>query len=87
MKKVKLIPPDLKQCQAEIPNGCTAFSLGGVPAMKRCSRKPTCIVTEKNPGPDGQCGSMSLCDDCFLVLRTTLSVPEVDFVPIPRRKL
>lgn len=67
-KKTKLTPPDLNRCQAEMPNGANAFTCGGVPRMVRCTAKPTVIATEVNPGPDGQIGSMSLCDDCQLVM-------------------
>jgi len=67
-KKVKkLKPPDLTQCQAEKPNGCTVMTLGGRPGLVRCQAAPGWIVTEKKPGEDGQIGSMSLCDDCLEV--------------------
>ena len=36
--------------------------------MERCKDVPTVIVTELAPGPDGQKGSMSLCDSCHAVL-------------------
>ncbi|MNQ55354.1 hypothetical protein D3C85_694470 [compost metagenome] len=59
-----LTPPDHSRCQAERPNGYNAFTLGGRPAMVRCSNKPTVIATEAQPGPDGLIGSMSLCEEC-----------------------
>ena len=67
-EKVKLIPPDPQRCQAEIPNGHTFMTLGGVPGLVRCSAKPSVIVTEREAGPDGQRGSMSLCPKCLEVL-------------------
>lgn len=67
-KKVKLIPPDRKQCQAEKPNGNTFMTLGGVPGLERCKNKPSVIATERKPGEDGLRGSMSLCSDCFTKL-------------------
>jgi len=61
MKKIELIPPDKKQCQAEQLIG-GSFSLGR-PYYKRCNKKPVVIITEtKKPY-----GSMSLCADCLVV--------------------
>jgi hypothetical protein len=60
-----LIPVDKERCQAEKPNGVTAFTLGGVPRMIRCNNKPIVIATEKEIGNDGLKGSMSLCVDCL----------------------
>lgn len=63
---VKLIPPDLKQCQCEKREG-TFMSLGGSPhRLTRCTNKPVLIVTENQPAIDGQIGSMSLCADCYI---------------------
>lgn len=65
----KLEPADLTRCQAEIPNGVNAFTMGGDLSKKhdRCSNEPTVIATERSPGEDGDTGSMSLCDDCLAV--------------------
>ena len=68
-KKVKLIPPDKKQCQAEKPNGHSFMTLGGRPGRERCTNKPTMLATEKKPGKDGQRGSMTVCDECFSVMQ------------------
>ena len=65
--KKPLTPPDKKQCQAEKPNGYNFMTIGGVPGMERCKNKPLFIVTEAEPGEDGQIGSMSLCADCLVV--------------------
>jgi hypothetical protein len=68
-KKAKLVPPDRKRCQADIP-GNGPFTMGGEIGdpnngyRTRCKEKPMCIATEKVPGPDGVRGSMSLCDHC-----------------------
>lgn len=59
-KAKKLIPPDLKRCQAEIGG---AFMLG--PGRMRCENAPDVVVKETKPGEDGLCGSMSLCFSCF----------------------
>ena len=66
--KLKLIPPDVKRCQAE-KRAVTFMSLGGGNCMHlvRCNNKPKWIITEKDKGPDGQRGSMSLCEACLKV--------------------
>ena len=63
-----LTPPDLRQCQAEKPNGYSFMTLGGSPGLERCTATPTVIVTEIHPGSDGRRGSMALCDECLAVL-------------------
>ena len=65
MSNTKLIPPDIKQCQAMIPNGNSFMTFGGVPGHIRCTNTPAVIVTETHEGEDGQKGSMSLCKDCL----------------------
>ena len=64
---MKLIPPDYKQCQAEV-RSYHPFQMGGeVYGTKRCESKPTVIITEcKKNEEDGKKGSMSLCDDCLI---------------------
>jgi len=63
-----LTPPDLKQCQADVP-GNGPFTIGGEIGNPRngyrvrCKNKPTVIATEK-VAADGLQGSMSLCDSC-----------------------
>jgi len=59
-----LIPADLVRCQAEKPNGQSFMTLGGGHKMARCTNVPTQVAYERQPGPDGKRGSMSLCDDC-----------------------
>lgn len=68
-KKVKLIPPDMKQCQVEKPNGNTFMTLGGVPGLVRCKNKPTVLVKETKAGKDGQKGSMTMCASCYEVFK------------------
>jgi len=46
-KQPDVEPVDLKQCQAEVPNGNTFMTLGGRPGRERCKNKPTVVVTEK----------------------------------------
>lgn len=68
-KKNTLTPPDLKQCQAEKPNGYNFMTLGGRPGLERCTNKPMVIIHENKPGKDGLQGSMTLCDGCLAVFR------------------
>ena len=68
-KLKKLTPPDVERCQAEKPNGHSFMTLGGRPALERCDRKPTVIVTESKRMLDGFQGSMALCDGCLAVFR------------------
>lgn len=60
-----LIPPDPERCQA-CPNVArhSPFSLGPRPVPKRCQAKPVWLAVEKQPGPDGNIGSMTLCQSC-----------------------
>jgi hypothetical protein len=77
-----LIPPDLGQCQAEIPNGNTFMTFGGVPGLVRCKNKPTYIAHEP-PRKDGKKqGSMSLCGSCLAVC--SKQIPGVTFEEIKR---
>ena len=62
-KKAKLTPPDPKRCQAEWRGG--SFMTLGPRQMERCENPPVVIVMEKIPGPDKQCGAMSLCPACL----------------------
>lgn len=64
-----LTPPDLNQCQAEKPTGHSFMTFGGKPGLVRCTEKPIWIATERTPGSDGECGSMSLCDACAAQLQ------------------
>jgi len=61
-----LTPPDKNRCQGEFLAG--SFMTLGPRHWERCKNPPTVLVTETFPGPDGQHGSMSLCDDCKLEL-------------------
>jgi len=81
-KTAELIPPDLKRCQAEKPNGQGPFTLGGGHKMIRCDAKPMVIATETKPGKDGAIGSMSLCGDCMVVMQKQLPRGFATFGPI-----
>lgn len=65
----ELVPPDLDRCQARVP-GNGPFTVGGKIGdprdgyRVRCDNVPTVIAVEKQAGPDGLIGSMSLCDEC-----------------------
>lgn len=68
-----LTPPDKERCQADVP-GNGPFTLGGKIGNPkngyrvRCENKPSVIVSERVPGPDGLRGSMSLCQGCHAEL-------------------
>lgn len=74
-----LTPPDRKRCQAEKPNGATAFSLGGRPSLVRCGNPATIIVREKAPDENLQVGAMSLCDACRIVFLNQVGVKGYEF--------
>jgi hypothetical protein len=82
-KPKPLVPPDRKQCQAEIREG--SFMTLGPRAFHRCRNLPTVIVTEKLPGKDGQRGAMSLCDSCKQVLLEQSGPDYFTEKPIKRR--
>lgn len=63
----ELTPPDYAQCQAERREG--SFMTLGPRRTVRCTAAPTWLAEEKEPGPDGLKGSMTLCDACCNVLR------------------
>ena len=68
-KEMRLIAPDIAQCEAKVPNGVTAFTLGGAPGRVRCPNKPMVILTENKPGSDGLHGSMTVCEQCLDVFK------------------
>lgn len=81
MKKTKLIPPDKKQCQA-LKSADSFMRLGGTYKRQRCTEKPTVVVTEVQPGADGQHGSMSLCHHCWAVALKQLGQYSISAEPI-----
>lgn len=70
MTKKSLIPADTSQCQAMVKEG--SFMTLGPRSWDRCTKKPTVVVSEEQPGKDGQKGSMSMCQECFEVFQLTL---------------
>jgi hypothetical protein len=81
-----LEPPDMDQCQALIPNGHSFMTLGGRPERVRCEEKPEYLITETSPGDDGECGSMTLCADCMIVLEEQrgvhgLKIEDIEDLP------
>jgi len=79
---MKLIPPDLQRCQAEIKEG--SFMTLGPRSFERCNNEPTWIAAEA-PRSDGEpSGSMSLCDSCKDVcekkLGSAVIFKEIDLV-------
>lgn len=77
-----LEPPDLKRCQAEVPNGHSFMTLGGRPGRERCKNKPTVIIEEVVPGKDGQRGSMAVCHSCWAVALKQLGAHMIWARPI-----
>ena len=72
-KQDLLIPPDLLQCQAEVPNGTNFMTLGGnIGGRVRCENAPAYVVYETTPAADGLMGSMSLCPSCLKVFKNIM---------------
>ena len=69
---MKLIPPDRERCQAEITTG-NFMTIGGRREERRCENRPEILVEEKERGPDGKKGSMSLCRSCAIEARKVLA--------------
>jgi hypothetical protein len=76
----ELIPADPKRCQAEVPNGHSFMTLGGVPGRVRCNNEPAMIINERIASTDGRRGSMSLCERCFTVFRVQMPNANVSVV-------
>jgi len=83
---MKLIPPDLKRCQALKPNKRGPFSFGSGHKMIRCTNKPIFIVTEKEPAEDGLKGSMSLCAHCLAVFSKQMPDKYVELTNIKKEE-
>lgn len=79
----ELTPPDTSRCQAEDQVG--AFVCGGrVGERTRCDALPEWIATEKQPGRDGQIGSMSLCERHREAMVDTLGAEYATFERVSR---
>lgn len=77
----ELEPADRTACQCDRPRG-GAFKFGDPPRVERCGDKPCVIVHEKNAGPEGKCGSMSLCAHCFGIFQERFDVNNYRIEPI-----
>ena len=78
MTTTELTPADETRCQAEITTPSSFMRMGGPPfTTGRCGSKPTVIATEIAPGPDGQKGSMSLCESCLEAFKKQKGAPPV----------
>jgi hypothetical protein len=73
-RAVKLIFPDENRCQVEIQGG--SFMTIGPRHYERCNNKPVVVVTERKRGPDGQCGSMSMCAACLAVFKKSMPIED-----------
>lgn len=78
-----LTPPDPKRCQAETITRNPWVMGGPLVKAERCPNVPTWIATEAVRGPDGRCGSMSLCSDCRAVMEKQLPAGSVVFTDVP----
>lgn len=64
-----LEPVDLLRCQSEYTR-YRPFVMGGkVRERVRCENVAAIVATERQPGADGQHGSMSLCAECAEVFK------------------
>lgn len=74
--KTKRTPVDYRRCQAVVPNGANAFTVGGVPGRARCTCKPKYAVRELHKADDGFYGGMSLCQSCFDAFKKTVDIGD-----------
>jgi hypothetical protein len=58
------------------------MTLGGRPEMVRCTNEPTVVATESEPGPDGQVGAMTLCDECLAAFKKQSAADYAIITPI-----
>lgn len=84
MTAKSLDPPDFERCQA-LFQLYRPFVMGGpVRTWERCHNRPHWLVTERKPGPDGQKGSMTMCDGCAKVFieqqKDTLANFDMDWI-------
>lgn len=84
--KTPLTPPDTKRCQAEWTR-YNAFVMGGpTRTRERCPEKPLFVAREKEVGPDGRRGSMSVCAACRKVLQKAVASKELPPVAFEKLK-
>lgn len=86
VEEKRLEPLDVERCQAEIRAAHGPFRFGPKPGWVRCENKPTKIVVELIPGPDGLHGYMSLCDNCYEVMKQQQFDETVLVIDIADRK-
>jgi hypothetical protein len=77
-----MIPPDPTRCQATIRAAHGAFVLGPPPRFERCRNTPVTIAREVAPGPDGEVGAMSLCENCLVQFRKQVGEAGMTFEPV-----
>lgn len=81
----KLTSADVTQCQCEVTTTPGFMQLGGVKTTERCKNRPTAILHEAEAGPDGQKGSMSVCNSCLTEFEKKVTqgkAPKYDAKPI-----
>lgn len=77
-----LEPPDLELCQGEYTPAYSFMSFGK-PGRRRCASQPVVIAIEAAPGKDGECGAMSLCEECRQALIVKLGAQGFRFIELP----
>ena len=77
-----MTPADPERCQAEVWNGNTFMTHGGIPGRVRCNNKPVVIAYELEAAEDGYAGCMALCAQCRDVFVDTMGEEAVAFTDI-----
>jgi hypothetical protein len=77
-----IAPISTTQCQVEITPSHGPFILGPKPRPYRCKNKPMSILSEKEPGDDGQRGRMSVCRACLDVAKEQGVLQTCDVIPL-----
>lgn len=86
---MSITPASRHHCQVDVPTG-GPFQLGGSPGdpkngyRRPCGNKPAYIVKEKEPGPDGLRGEMSICSSCWLVFLEEFNLELFEVIDIER---
>lgn len=79
-------PLDVERCQAEVPNGATFMTFGGVPGLVRCTSKPRYVLVErKRNKKDKLHGAMTVCTSCFEVFKKQVGEATVNIFEIKGR--
>lgn len=86
VKKMKAAEKVNRRCQTEVPNSNTFMTFGGVPGLVRCENTAVYVATEREPGPEGLKGAMSVCERCKTKLIEIKGADYATFVKIEDKK-